>query len=393
MGKLFDKTVKATEKPGRHSDGNGLYLRVKSTGGKSWSYMWKRDGYQREIGLGAYPGVSLKLAREKATIAREAVSKGQSPKLALNPPRSHTFEEVAKACMVSRGVADMNPKTVRKWERTAFELCRSIKNRPIDSITRDDIITIIEPIWKRTPETGRIMRSQLEIIFNYAKGRRWMETENPAAWKGGLEAILKPIDRKNVKHHRAMDYNDIPGFISEIRNRDAVSAKALEFLILTATRTSETIAATFDEFDLENGIWSIPKERMKSGRGHKIPLSGRAVEIVSDFKTLARGQYVFPGQRSGHLSNMAMLNLLKKRMGYTDLTVHGFRSTFRDWAGDCTTYPREIAEAALAHAVGNAVERSYRRRDALERRRELMDQWADYCAGKQSGEIVRLHSA
>jgi len=391
MGKLFDKTVKAIEKPGRHSDGNGLYLRVKATGGKSWSYMWKRDGYQREIGLGAYPSVSLKLAREKATIAREAVSIGQNPKLALNPPQSQTFEDVAKACMVSRDVAKLSPKTIRKWERTAFELCRGLKNRPIESITRDDIISIIEPVWKRTPETGRIMRSQLEIIFNYAKGRRWMETENPAAWKGGLEAILKPIDRKNVKHHRAMDYNDIPVFISELRSREAVSARAMEFLILTATRTSETIAATFEEFDLENRIWSIDAKRMKSGRPHKIPLSGRAVEIIGECKALARSQYLFSGQRGSHLSNMAMLILLKKRMGYNDLTVHGFRSTFRDWAGDCTTYPREIAEAALAHSVGNAVERSYRRRDALDRRRELMNMWADYCDGKSSGEVVRLH--
>ena len=375
----------------RYSDGGGLYIRVKSTGGKSWSFMWKRNKLQREIGLGSYPDVGLKAARNKARIAREAVANGNDPRMALNPPREHTFEEVAKACMESRGVYEMNPKTIRKWERTAFELCSHLKNRPVDGITRDDILNVLEPVWKKTPETGRIMRSHLEIIFNYAKGRRWSEVENPALWKGGLETVLKMPDRSNVKHHAAMPYAELPSFIIELRKREAISARALEFIILTGVRTSEGINTTIDEFDLEKAIWNIPASRMKSGRPHSVPLSDRALEIVNTMRETPQSEFIFPSRGGKPLSNIAMLNLLKKRMGFSEYTVHGFRSSFRDWAGNCTSFSREIAEASLAHSIGNSVERSYRRSDALEKRRALMQAWADYCGGEQSGEVVRLH--
>lgn len=375
----------------RISDGGGLYLRMKASGSKSWSFMWKRDGYQRELALGSYRDVSLKIARIKARKAREALAMGIDPRDALRPPEIHTFLKAAQKCLDARKLDEMNPKTKRKWERTAFEICKRLHSRPISSIGRDDVLTVLEPIWRKTPETGRIVRAQLEIIFDYALSRRWIDGENPAKWKGGLDGVLKPVSRKSVKHHAAMPYQDVPGFISELRERKAMSARALEFLILTATRTSETLDATFSEIDDSSHVWTIPHHRMKNGQDHHIPLSDRAVAIFTAQKELARSDYLFPGSRGKPLSNIAMLNLLKKRMGYSDLTVHGFRSSFRDWAGNMTDTPREIAEAALSHTVGDATERAYRRQTALERRRILMQRWADYCDGKNTSEIVRLH--
>ena len=262
--KLTDTAIRRIKKAGRHSDGGGLYLRVKASGGRSWSFMWKREGLQRELGLGAYPDTTLKLAREKAKDAREALSSGIDPRTALRPPQIITFLQTAKACMEARKLDEMNPKTKRKWERTALERCKHLHNRPIESIEREDILKVLTPIWDATPETGRIVRSQLEIIFNYAKGRRWHKGENPAQWKGGLEAVLKPIDRSKVQHHKAMPYDDLPAFVAKLRQRDAIAARALEFTILTASRTSETLEAVISEFDLDAGIWAISGDRMKS---------------------------------------------------------------------------------------------------------------------------------
>ena len=389
--KLTDTAIRRIKKAGRHSDGGGLYLRVKASGGRSWSFMWKREGLQRELGLGAYPDTTLKLAREKAKDAREALSSGIDPRTALRPPQIITFLQTAKACMEARKLDEMNPKTKRKWERTALERCKHLHNRPIESIEREDILKVLTPIWDATPETGRIVRSQLEIIFNYAKGRRWHKGENPAQWKGGLEAVLKPIDRSNVKHHRAMGYDDVPALITMLQDRDAIAAKALEFTILTAARTSETLKAVAREFDLEASLWTIPGGRMKSGRLHKVPLSDRAIQIVSEMRSAPVSDYIFPGQSPNRpLSNMSMTMLLR-RMKIDDITVHGFRSSFRDWAGDKTSFAREVAEAALSHSVGDVVERSYRRGDALDKRRALMNQWADFCLRKNTSEIVRLH--
>lgn len=389
--KLTDTAIKRLKRAGRHSDGGGLYLRVKGTGGKSWSFMWKRSGFQREIGLGAYPDTSLKLARSKAATAREALADNKDPRAALRPPEVITFLDVATACMKSRNLDDKNPKTKRKWERTALERCKHLHSRPIESIHREDILSILEPIWTKTPETARIARSHLEIILNYARGRLWITGDNPAQWKGGLDAVLGEISRKNVRHHPAMDYVDVPAFVEQLAQREAISARALEFTILTGARTSETLDAVIGEFDLDAALWAIPAERMKSGRPHTVPLSPRAVEIVWELRKASLSDFVFPGQkRERPLSNLAMLMLLR-RMEVTGITVHGFRSSFRDWAGDCTSYSRDVAEAALSHSVGDAVERSYRRGDALEKRRGLMNLWAEYCAGLHSGEVVALH--
>jgi len=381
LHKLTATGAKALTKTGRHSDGGGLYLRIQKGGRKSWQFIWKRDGLQRELGLGSFQDVTLKLARSKAKIARDALAIGGDPKTALRPPKDTTFLDAATACLNARNLDKLNPKTKRKWERTAFEISKSLHKRPIGDISREDVLGILMPIWTATPETGRIVRSQLEIIFNYAKGRKWSEAENPALWKGGLEAVLPPLNRTNVKHHPAMHYDDVPDFVKRLRQHPAVAARALEFTILTAVRTSETLNAIISEFDLDGATWTIPPERMKSGRAHIVPLSDRAVEIVRDLRVTPVSDYVFYGQRPNKpLSNMSML-MLMRRMKIKDAVPHGFRSTFRDYAGDRSTHSREVAEAALSHSVGNTVERSYRRRDALEKRRKLMSEWADFCEG------------
>lgn len=354
--------------------------------------MWKRQGLQREVGLGAFPDTSLKLARAKAATAREALSAGTDPRDALKPPVVHTFADTARACMAERKLDAMNPKTKRKWERTAFEHCKDWQSRPIENFSRDDVYRVLSPIWNKTPETGRIVRSHLEIIFNYAKGRGWMSGENPAIWKGGLEAVLKPVSRKNVKHHAAMPYGQVPAFFKALRARDAIAARALEFTILTASRTSETLSATVEEFDIEDVSWTLPAERMKSARSHTVPLSLRAFEIFEEMRLSPVSEFVFPGHKAKRpLSNMSM-SMLLRRMGYDDITVHGFRSSFRDWAGDCTSFSREVAEAALSHAVGDVVERSYRRKSAIEKRRELMKLWEQYCMSSQRDEVISIYA-
>lgn len=392
LHKLTATGAKALTKTGRHSDGGGLYLRVQNGGRKSWLFMWKRNGVQREIGLGSFQTVNLKAARAKAQVARDALAKGEDPKVSLTTPETKTFLDAAQACLTARDLDSLNPKTKRKWERTAFEIAKPLHRKPVAEVKREDILKILTPIWQATPETGRNVRSHLEIIFNYAKGREWSDAENPALWKGGLEAVLPALNRANVKHHPAMPYDDVPVFIERLRERPAIAAKALEFTILTAVRTSEALDAAIGEFDLDAGIWTIPAERMKSGRAHTVPLSDRAIEIVRDMRATPVSGYVFFGQRPNRpLSNMSML-MLMRRMKVENAVPHGFRSTFRDWAGDRTRYAREVAEAALSHSVGDAVERSYRRGDALEKRRALMQNWADFTGQKMTTEkIVKVY--
>lgn len=390
LEKFTAKGVKALKGTGRHSDGGGLYLRIQKGGRKSWLFMWKRHGRQREIGLGSFQLVSLKAARTKAQTARDALAMGLDPREALKPAEGVTFLKAAQACMASRQLDTMNPATKQKWERTALKRCKHLHSRDVSNIGREDILRVLKPIWTKTPETARIARSHLEIIFDYAEGRGWREGTNPAKWRGGLEPILPKHDRKSVKHHPAMDYDALPAFMVELRDQEALSARALELLILTATRTTETRACVASEFDLPNQIWAIPGARMKMDEDHIIPLSRRAVEIVEPLLAdCGTDGFLFPGHKPGKsLSNMAMAQLLR-RMGQTSITVHGFRSTFRDWAGDRTNYAKEVAEAALSHSVGSVVERSYRRKRALEKRRALMEDWARFVSG-ETADVIDL---
>lgn len=389
--KLSTTGVRSLKAIGRHSDGGGLYLRIQSGGRKSWIFTWKRQGVQRDLGLGSFKDVSLAQARKKASKAREALADGKDPRDVLRPPPEKTFLDTSRACLEARKLDQMSPKTKRKWERTAYELARPLHSKAVGSVTREDVLSMLEPIWERTPETGRIVRAQLEIIFDYAKGRYWSKSENPAIWKGGLDAVLTLPNRRGVTHHAAMNYNEIPSFMELLRQRDALSAKALEFTILTMCRTSEALNAVWSEFDFEKRVWTIPANRMKTKVVHEIPLTDRVLEILKELNETRLSEYVFPGQRVGRpLSNMAMLNLLG-RMGRKDLTVHGFRSTARDWVGNETNHQREIAEQALSHIVGNEVERSYRRGRAIDKHRRLLEDWERYCLGQSSAKLVQIY--
>ena len=390
--KLSTTGVKALKAIGRHSDGGGLYLRIQAGGRKSWIFTWKRQGVQRDLGLGSFKDVSLANARRKAAKARDALAEGKDPRDVLRPPPEKTFLDTAKACLAARKLDQMSPKTKRKWERTAYEFAKPLHSRAVGSVTREDVLNVLEPIWERTPETGRIVRAQLEIIFDYAKGRYWSKSENPAKWKGGLETVLTLPSRKDVKHHAAMPYSQIPAFMDRLRERDAISARALEFTILTMTRTSETLDAVWSEFDMERRLWTIPSARMqKTKEAHQIPLTERALHILKKQNEMRLSEYVFPGQRTNRpLSNMSMLNLLK-RMREDEITVHGFRSTARDYIGNETNHEREIAEQALSHQIGNEVERSYRRGRALDKHRRLLEDWERYCLGGGKSDVVRIY--
>lgn len=391
LHKLTLRKINSTNHPTRLSDGGGLYLRIKSPTAKSWEYIWTRNGAKRQIGLGSFNNVSLEAAREMAALARKAMAEGKDLRKALRPTPEVTFSEVANACIDSRKHRWKNVKTNQRWRRTVDVACQALRNRPISSISREDVYQILKPMWEKTPESARIVRTHLEIIFNYAKGRGWFQGENPAQWKGGLEAVLPALSKQGIKHLASMDYHNIPDFIIKLRAREAMAARALEFCILTACRTSEVLEATFDEIDFEKRVWSIPPERTKTSINHVVPLSDRAFEIIEEMKSGQRSAFIFPGSKTGKpLSNMSMLKLLE-RMGVVNATVHGFRSSFRDWAGDETSHPRDMIELCLGHSVGNATERAYRRRTALERRRIIMSDWANWCNGSSFGKVVPLY--
>ena len=392
------KSLQNIGKRGRWADGGGLYLVINAQGNINWSYLYMRHKVRREIGLGGEI-ITLKEARQRAEIVRQAIRDGEDPKKTLNPEKPRTFFDAVEGKLSSLDLDQGNAKNKYQWERTAYTHCKSLHAIPIEDITTEDILRVIKPIWKKTPETGRRTRARIEAIIDYAKAKGWRSNDNPARWKGHLKEIL-PKHRDKVVHYPSLPYSEMPAFMTmldqRIQNHGGVSLSLMKFVILTAVRTGEARFSTWGEFDLTKALWSIPGERMKTGNPHTVPLTAAAVDVINaqklghDYLPNPK-DYVFKSSKpKTPLSNMAMLTALK-RMDRSDITVHGFRSTFRDWAGDRTTFAREVAEAALSHTVGDAVERSYRRSDALEKRRALMNAWAEYCAGKDS-DVIRLFS-
>jgi integrase len=265
-----------------------------------------------------------------------------------------------------------------------------LREKPLDEIRTDDVLAALKPIWQTKSETASRLRGRIERVLDAAKARGLRSGENPARWRGHLDHLLPKRQKLTRGHHPALPYLDVPAFVADLRNRETVAALALEFTILNASRTGEVLGAKWDEIDREAAIWTIPRERMKAGREHRVPLTDRGLEILDAVEKVRTGDYVFPGQRRGKpLSGMAM-EMLLRRMKIEKATVHGFRSSFRDWAGECTPFPREIAEAALAHTVGDETERAYRRGDALEKRRKLMAAWAAFCEPKEKSNVVPL---
>lgn len=392
MGKLTAAKVKHLRSPGRYGDGDGLWLQVRASG-RSWLLRFTLNGRARHMGLGDAADVSLSEARERAARCRQQLRDGIDPidarleerrRAAFEAASRMTFKDCAERYISAHQAAWRNPKHRQQWRNSLSSYAYPILgNVAVGSIDTGLVVKALETIWTAKPETASRVRGRIEAILDWAKVRGYRDGENPARWRGHLDHLL-PNRRKvrAVRHHAALAYADIPNFMTDLRQRDGIGARALEFTILTASRTSEAIGAEWAEIDGE--IWTIPEDRMKSRREHRVPLAKRCLEILA---ALPREDvFVFPGGRNKRpLSNMALLATLK-RMGRSDLTAHGFRSTFRDWVAEQTNYPREVAEAALAHAVPDKVEAAYQRGDFFVKRRRLMEAWADYCASVPTTE-------
>jgi integrase len=371
-----------------------LYLRVDPSGAKSWVFRYAIAGRQRDLGLGSAADFTLAEARDRALAARKLVADGQDPIEAKEAKRraaavasatAMTFQACAEAYIAAHRAGWKNPKHAAQWPSTLSTYVYPIfGSLPVAAIDTGLVMKAIEPIWTEKPETASRVRGRIESVLDWAAAREYRQGENPARWRGHLENLLpKKSKVRRVEHHAALPYPEIADFMAELRSKDGIAADALEFAILTAARTGEVIGATWAEFDLEHRLWSVPGERMKAGREHRVPLSEAAMAVLAALKR--EGDRVFP------VSNMAM-NMLLRRMGKNGLTVHGFRSTFSDWAAERTNFPSEVRELALAHAVGNKVEAAYRRGDLFGKRRELAEAWAHYCEGEEPAEskVVRL---
>jgi integrase len=389
LHKLSAREVAALAKPGRHSDGGGLYLNVTASGARSWVFMWKLAGKRREMGLGSLRDVSLAKARQRAADAREKLADGLDPLAARDRPKAMTFGEAADAFIESMSGSWRNEKHRAQWKMTLTVYCETFRSKPIADIGTEDVLTVLKPLWTAKPETASRLRGRIERVLDFARACGQRFGENPARWRGHLDAILPKRAKLTRGHHKAMPFDEVPTFMASLRERDGIAPRALEFAILTAARSGEVLGARWDEVNFDAGLWIVPATRMKAGRIHRIPLSGRAVEILRQMEQARLSEFVFPGlKRNRPLSGMA-LEMVLRRMK-VDVTVHGFRSAFRDWAGERTTFPREVAEAALAHLVGDAVERAYRRGDALEKRRQLMGAWARFCEPRANAAVIPI---
>jgi integrase len=389
LHKLSARSVATLTKPGRHSDGGGLYLNITATGARSWVFMWKVAGKRREMGLGSLRDVPLAKARERAADARQKLADGLDPIAVRDKPKVMTFGEAADALIESMSSSWSSNKHRAQWRMTLAVYCEPLRSKPVAEIGAEDVLKILQPLWATKPETASRLRGRIERVLDFARARGQRSGENPARWRGHLDALLPKRAKLMRGHHKAMPFDDLPAFMASLREREGIAPRALEFAILTAARSGEVLGARWDEVNLDAGQWIVPATRMKAGWEHRVPLSARAVEILRQLEQARFSEFVFPGlKRNRPLSGMA-LEMVLRRMK-VDVTVHGFRSAFRDWAGERTSFPREIAEAALAHLVGDAVERAYRRGDALEKRRLLMDDWARFCEPKGSGTVVPI---
>ena len=404
--KLTDREVRNKKKPGRYGDGLGLWLQVSTTGTKAWLFRYMLDGKARWMGLGAANIFTLAEARESRDKWSKVLKQGGDPIAVRDAERAasrveaaktSTFDECAAAYINAHRSGWKNDKHVSQWENTLKTYASPIfGDLPVTAIDTGMVMRVLEPIWKEKTETATRLRGRLESILGWATVRGYRQGDNPARWKDHLDHQLPARSKvAKVRNHPALPYTEISTFINALRAQPGIAARALELAILTAARTGEAIGATWQEFDLEAGVWTIQAERMKGKKEHRVPLPARAVEIAKEMLPLAVvGGHVFPAPRGGALSNMAMLAVLK-RMGRDDLTVHGFRSTFRDWAGETTAYPREVIEHALAHQLKDKAEAAYARGTLFAKRRKLMDDWAKYCGtpSAKGGEVVPINKS
>ena len=395
---------------GMHADGGGLYLQVSRYDTKSWIFRYTLEGQQHDMGMGPLHSITLAAAREKATAYRAMLVEGIDPIQARNATRNARMSEAARAMsfaecarryIASHRAGWKNPKHAEQWVNTLATYAESVFGElPVQAVDTTLVMKAIEPLWIVKPETASRLRGRIESVLDWAKIRELRTGDNPARWRGHLDQLLPARGKvRAVEHHAALAYQKIGDFMAALREQGGTAARALEFAILTAARTGEVIGATWNEIDVTAKVWTVPPQRMKAEKEHKVPLSARVLEVIGRQQTMRESDFVFPSTRAGKpLSNMAMAELLK-RMGHGNVTVHGFRSSFRDWASEQTNYPREVCEMALAHAVDSKVEAAYRRGDLFEKRRRLMNDWEKYCRmalgqplATPAGKVIPIHA-
>jgi integrase len=393
LHRLTPRQVRGTLSHGLHHDGGGLYLQNRPHGGRSWLFRFTHDGKQHWMGLGSLEHVPLKQARDEAARCRDELRQGINPLAKRNREHTHRVISTSRAMTFSRAVekflaakspAWSNPKHAKQWVSTLNTYAAPIGNKPVSEIDTNDVMAVVSPIWLEKTETASRLRGRIEKVLDWCTVGGYRQGDNPARWRGHLKELLaNPTTAKNQQHFNALPYQEAPQFISELRKRRGMAARAAEFVILTAARTNMLRGARWDEIDFNAKVWTVPAERMKGKknrrREHRIPLCARAVEILRTLQGL-HAEIVFPSTKNKPLSENAMLALLR-RMKRSDLTMHGFRSTFRDWAAETTPHPSDVVEMALAHVIANKSEAAYRRGDLLEKRRLLMDDWATYLEG------------
>jgi integrase len=392
IDQLTEAKIRSLKGPGMYPDGRGLYLQIRLGGARSWIFRFTIDGRTRDKGLGSLSSVGLVEARGKAAECRALRARGLDPineekALTSSAPvvPTRTFEQAAEEYMADRVKRLLNAKHREQWKSTittyAYPVIGALDVANIDT---PEIVQVLDPIWREKPETASRLRGRIERILARETVMQRRSGPNPAAWRGHLqEAFPAKSEIRPAVHHPAMKFTELPAFMVKLEKREGVSAAALKFLILTAARTGEVAGATWTEIDWEKGLWTIPAHRMKAGAVHIVPLSSGTMTVLNEMKALRDvNGFIFPGMRGKGLSQMAVLVLLQKRMGYADLTVHGFRSCFSDWAGDETEFDKQVREFALAHGISDKTEAAYRRSRAIVRRRELMQLWSDFCLSK-----------
>lgn len=389
---LTPRKVASLKAPGRHSDGGGLYLRVTPAGGRSWVFMSSSGGKRVEIGMGAETSVTLATARKLAAEMRECIATGSDPRSVVAPKKRLAEAEVVTfGAFAESYISDVedgwkNPVHRQQWRSSLRDHAKALNNKPIADIATDDVLEVLRPIWMRLPETASRVRGRIEKVLAAAKARglRPKDAANPAQLRGHIDVLLPKQQKLKRGHHAALEFSRAPTFMAELRSKSTVVAQCLEFTILTAARSGEALGAKWSEIDFSQKLWRIPGERMKAGVEHVVPLPSSAVDILEALVP-AESSPTGPifAVRGAIRSNMAM-SMMLRRMDFGHITVHGFRSTFRDWAGDATNYPRELVEAALAHTIQSKAERAYRRGTAIERRRALMEEWASFLSGPKA---------
>ena len=405
MAKLIRRlTALAVEKlkrHGYHADGGGLYLQVSRSGSKSWVFRYMLNHRSRDMGLGSLHDVSLEQARTKAKRCRALLDLKEDPILhrqaadqdrALKAASAKTFDECAAAFIETHRAAWKNAKHAAQWENTLATYASPIFGKlPLQAVDDVLVLKVLEPIWRTKTETASRVRGRIELVLDWAKARKYRTGENPARWRGHLDKLLPKRSKiAPPKNHPAIPYEQAPEFLSALRTRQGIAPKALEFVILTAARVSEAVNATWDEVDTRARTWTVPASRMKAAKSHRVPLSDAALRVITEMRAQKQTDFIFPGWRIKRaITGAACLKLLRD-MGRRDLTVHGFRSTFRDWCAEQTAYPRDVCEMALAHTINNRTEAAYRRGDLFEKRARLMCDWATYLAAPKIASVTPI---